>query len=647
MKKFTSTLTMAILCLYVNAQVGSLDQSFNPSGTPKGFITADLLPADDDYGTAISSHKDGRVVVGAFTSDAFLGKLFTLFRYTSAGAPDPSFGSGTGKISIQRTFRDDAIVYAVQVLPDNTILAAGTAWNGANGFDFVVAKFNEDGSLFTTFGTGGWATVSIGPLSAKDEAHALAVQPDGKIVVAGFSNNGSDDDYAVIRLNANGSLDATGPGFGTGGKVTTNISNNDEATSVAIQSDGKIVVGGTSNGDPDDGDITVVRYNTDGSLDDPGFGTNGIATVDGRFNNVAGTNDLGNALAIQADGKIVMTGQSSPAAGGNGDLITIRLTTAGILDPAFNPGGLLGTIATPGIIGYNHGPTNSDEGARAVAITANGKILVGGDTDGQGVNDFAMLLLRYNDDGSLDNTFNGTGKSTIDPTVNGDFVYGMSLVGYRIYLTGTANVTDNSTPPANKDFFVAAVENNAYALPLVLSSFYAQKQTSKVVLQWQTTSEEGVKQFVIERSTDGKTFKTIGTVAATGNSSLTQKYSFADQSPFMSAGNYYRLLMQDMDGNYTYSKILIIKFDGQLTTSLSVFPNPTKDLLHVQLPDGMNGTVRLQVIDLNGRIVRSGNLASDGHALNTTVDISTLVNGVYVLKAQAGDVTVTSRFIKK
>jgi uncharacterized delta-60 repeat protein len=643
MKKFTSTLTMALLCLYTSAQVGALEGSFNTTGTPPGFVTSDLVPNDDDYGTAVSSHKDGRVVVAAFNADASLGKVFTLFRYTTTGVLDPSFGLGTGKIAIQKTSQDDAIAYAVKVLSDNTILAAGTSWNASGGgFDFVVAKFNEDGSLFTSFGTGGWAIVTVGAGNARDEAHTIAVQPDGKIVLAGTTNNGTDDDYAVVRLNANGTLDATGPGFGTGGKVITPINGDDEPSAVAIQSDGKIVVGGTSNVGA--GDITVVRYNADGSLDatGPGFGTGGIATIDGRFNNTAGSNDLGNALAIQADGKIVITGQSSPAGGGNGDLITIRLTTAGVLDPAFNPTGAFGSIATPGIIGYNHGPTNSDEGARAVTIQSNGKILIGGDTDGQGAQSFALLLLRYNDDGSLDNSFNTDGIATIDATANGDFVYGMSLVGTRIYLTGPANVT-----VGNKDFFVAAVQNDAVALPLVLSSFYAQKQTSKVVLQWQTSSEEGVKQFVIERSNDGKTYKTIGTVAATGSSSLTKNYSFPDLSPYMSASNYYRLLMQDQDGNYKYSKILIIKFDGQLTTSLSVFPNPTKDLLQVQLPDGMTGTVGLQVIDLNGRVVRLANLASDGNALNTTIDVSTLVKGVYVLKAQAGNVTVSRRFIKK
>jgi hypothetical protein len=166
-------------------------------------------------------------------------------------------------------------------------------------------------------------------------------------------------------------------------------------------------------------------------------------------------------------------------------------------------------------------------------------------------------------------------------------------------------------------------------------------------LQWQTSSEEGVKQFVIERSTDGKTYKAIGQVAASGNSSLTKHYSFADQSPYMSTSNYYRLNMQDIDGAIKYSKTLIIKFDGQLTTSMAVFPNPTSNLLQVQLPDGMNGTVGLQVFDLNGRLVKFTNLASDGSALNTTVDVSTLVSGIYILKAQAGNVTLTSRFVKK
>ena len=168
-----------------------------------------------------------------------------------------------------------------------------------------------------------------------------------------------------------------------------------------------------------------------------------------------------------------------------------------------------------------------------------------------------------------------------------------------------------------------------------------------MILQWQTTSEEDVKHFVIERSNDGKTYKAIGTVAANGNSTTTKNYMFADASPFAPANNYYRLLMVDADGNYKYSKMLIVKFDGQLTTSMTVFPSNVRDVLQVQLPNGLTGNVNLSVIDMNGRVIKRSNLASDGTALSTTIDVSSLIKGVYILKAQAGNTSVISRFTKQ
>jgi hypothetical protein len=104
--------------------------------------------------------------------------------------------------------------------------------------------------------------------------------------------------------------------------------------------------------------------------------------------------------------------------------------------------------------------------------------------------------------------------------------------------------------------------------------------------------------------------------------------------------------MQDIDGNYKYSKVLIVKFTGELSTNVQVFPSPVKDLLQIQLPGGLNGNIGLSIIDINGHIVKRNNIASDGNGLNTSFDVSNLPNGIYVLKAQAGNTTVTTRFSK-
>jgi uncharacterized delta-60 repeat protein len=640
MKKVTSTLSTLFLCLYVSAQVGVLDGGFNTNGT-----IINPLDAADDYGQATATYTDGRVVVAAFSTD----KWFTLLRYMPDGTLDASFGTN-GLVKV-RNSNDDAIAYAIKVLSDNSILAAGYAWNPANStFDMALVKLDEDGDPITTFGGqgNGWILTPVG--TARDEARSIAVQNDGKIVLAGFINNGTNTDYAVVRYSSNGILE-TGPGaFGGGtGKVTTHINGDDEAYSVAIQADQKIVVGGISNASVTNSNIGVVRYNTDGSLDAaPGnFGTGGIVDLD-LGNNGAGSTDEVYDIVLQPDGKIVMAGMSKGVSFSNYDFATIRLTTTGALDPAFNATGAIvnraGSFTAAGIAIFNYGPSNTDEGSRTIALQNNGDILVGGDSQG-GSATFAFMLLRYKSDGTLDNTFdgssNGNGVIIYDISANRDYGYDISLYSNRIYFTGSTG--ENGT----KDVALIAIENDGTPLPLVLSQFYAQKQTSKVVLQWQTASEEGVKQFVIERSNDGKSFKAIGTVAATGNSSITQKYSFADQSPFTSTSNYYRLLMQDANGNFKYSKTLIIKFDGQLSTEMKVYPSIVKDILQVQLPDGLKGNIGIQIIDMNGRVIRRNNIAGDGNALNTTMDVSTLVKGVYIIKATAGNVSATSRFTKQ
>jgi uncharacterized delta-60 repeat protein len=617
MKKVTSMFTTLLLCLYVSAQVGALDPAFNSGG----YATINTNAGKDDYAQAIGTYSDGRVVMAGYMED----KFFSLVRYTALGVLDNTFGTG-GIVKLRQATNADAIPYAITVLSDNKVLVAGSSWVSSK--DFAVLKLKENGTPDSTFGVNGWAATPV--LGFEDEARAIVVQPDGKILVAGTAEvalNSKKYDYAVARFNANGTIDG---GFGSGGVVTLDINDNDIADGIALQKDGKIVVGGTSDEDGD-ANYTVVRY-TSGGLLDGGYGVGGIATYDMATFGTAGSKDHGYGMAIQSDDKVLVTGFSAPAAGGNGNVVTMRLTTSGQLDVTFSG---------DGIANFNYGVSNTDEGSRAVAVQSDGKILVGGDTSGEHAW-FEMLLLRYKSDGTLDSTFSSDGVAISSLSTENEFGYAVHLHSNRIYIGGSVGAN------FAKDFVVAAFQNDGSPLPLVLGQFYAQKQTNKVVLQWSTSSEEGVKQFVVERSSDGKTYKAIGTVTAVGNSTLTQKYSFADAAPLMGLNNYYRLLMQDANGNSKYSKFLIVKFDGLLTTELKVNPSLVRDILQVQIPDGMQGNIGLQIIDMNGRIIKRSNIASDGNALNTTLDVSNLIKGVYILKATGNNNnTAVSRFTKQ
>jgi uncharacterized delta-60 repeat protein len=621
MKKVTSTFITLLLCLYVTAQVGALDPGFNSSGTP-GYVTINTNPGKDDNVQAIGTYSDGRVVIaGNMTDNAYFG----LVRYTSLGQLDATFGTG-GVVTLRQATNAEGVPFAITVLSDNKILVAGSSWMASK--DFAILKLKENGTPDSTFGVNGWASTPV--LAFEDEARAMVVQTDGKILIAGTAEVAGNDvyDFGIARFNSNGTIDGS---FGTGGVVSTNINANDIPEGIALQKDGKILVGGTSDKDGD-ANYTVVRYTSGGVLDGT-YGVGGIATYDMATFGTAGSYDLGHGMAIQSDDKVLLTGFSAPGGGGNGNVVTMRLTTTGELDITFDG---------DGIANFNYGVSNTDEGSRAVAIQSDGKIVVGGDTSGEHAW-FDMLLLRYKTDGTLDSTFSADGVAISNLASEDEFGYAVKLFGNRIYMAGSTGAHGGA-----KDFVLAVYQNDGTPLPLVLSQFYAQKQTNKVVLQWSTASEEGVKQFIVERSSDGKTYKAIGTVAAVGNSTLSQKYFFADGSPFMGANNYYRLLMQDADGNSKYSKFLIIKFDGLLTTELKVNPSLVRDILQVQLPDGMKGNIGLHIIDMNGRVIRKSNIASDGNALNTTIDVSSLIKGVYILKAtSANNTTAISRFTKQ
>src|SRR5439155_1000972 len=210
---------------------------------------------------ALVLQPDGKLVAaGSDVSQS----AFALVRYNANGSLDPTFGmSGTASTPVGI---DTSGASALVLQSDGKLVAAGNAWKDSVDADFAVLRYNANGSLDATFGAGGKVTTSIG--SNEDDAYALVVQPDGKLVAASSTFIGVTSDFTLLRYNANGSLDAT---FGTGGKVTTPVgSAGDYADALVFQPDGKLVAAGSVEGS--DRDFAVVRYNADGSLDGS-FGT--------------------------------------------------------------------------------------------------------------------------------------------------------------------------------------------------------------------------------------------------------------------------------------------------------------------------------------------------------------------------------------
>jgi uncharacterized delta-60 repeat protein len=278
---------------------------------------------------------------------------------------------------------------------DGRIIVAGYSDNGINR-DIVVLRYNTDGSLDTGFGSGGVATYDSGK---SDYGIAVTLQNDGRIIVVGRSNNGTNDDLVVLRYNADGSLDSY---FGTSGVATYDSGNNDFGIAVTLQKDGRIIVGGGSNNGTND-DLVVLRYNADGSLD-TGFGTNGVVIYDN------GNGEYGNAVALQGDGRIIVAGQSNN--GTDNDLVLLRYNTDGSLGTSFGTGG---------VAIYDSG--NSDIG-NAVTLQDDGRIIVAGQSNNGTDND--LVLLCFNADGSLDTGFGTNGVATYD-SGSTDYGYAVAL----------------------------------------------------------------------------------------------------------------------------------------------------------------------------------------------------------------------------
>jgi uncharacterized delta-60 repeat protein len=295
-------------------------------------------------------------------------------------------GFGAGG-KVTSSFTSQVGINAIAIQQDGKIIAVGK-FNQQFQVQFAVARYNSNGGLDAGFGTGGRVVTSIKGLD--DEPFAVAIQSDGKIVVGGSAVFQQQILYALVRYNSNGTLDG---GFGAGGIVVTGFNGQDVVSGLAIQQDGKIIAGGTS-GPPASSVFAVARYNTNGTLD-PGFGTGGKVTT--AFTQPFQGAAFVNGVALQSDGKIV-------AAGGlfsqvKGSIVAVaRYNINGNLDQGFGTGGQI-TTAFPGT-----------SFASAVAIQPDGQILTAGNSSIANAQPPEFALVRYNPNGTLDGGFGSGGQ---------------------------------------------------------------------------------------------------------------------------------------------------------------------------------------------------------------------------------------------
>jgi uncharacterized delta-60 repeat protein len=405
-----------------------------------GIVRTDLS-GDRDTLYDLALQSDGKIIA-AGTANNF--DEFGLARYNSNGTLDSSFGSG-GVVRTAFPMAGATAAKAAVVQPDGKIVAAGYTGTGATFNDYALVRYNSNGSLDSAFGTGGLVTLNY-EFNTNDYAEDVLIQPDGKIIAVGGSygiNNQAYTDFTLARFNSNGTLDT---GFGTGGWARADFGYGDYGYSALLLSNGKILVGGLSRNAGTLDDLTVVRFNADGNLDTT-FGTGGraVAHIHGH--------DVIYDIALQADGKIVAAGSCNESLS-TPDFAVVRFNADGSLDTGFGVNGKQTTSFTPG----------SEDKAYAVAIQPDGKIVVAGYTLILGIGiDFAVT--RYNADGSLDFSFDGDGRAIVtSPAGSANTTYAYALLlqpDGKIILGGDGSGT--SVPAMQEDFILARLQTTARA----------------------------------------------------------------------------------------------------------------------------------------------------------------------------------------
>jgi uncharacterized delta-60 repeat protein len=408
------------VCRTAQAADGDLDPTFGG-----GKININTSNLNDDYGISVAIQPDGKIIA-AGRSGVYPLFNSALMRYNADGSLDTTFGNG-GIVVVPLDSGGDGLSDIV-LQPDGKIVAAGTLIHDNFTVGSLVARFNADGSLDSSFGNGGKSLFNFGDNAS--EGNAVVLQADGKIIVAGWSGAGSYselNDFALARFNPDGSFDQS---YG-GGKFKTHFegqfNTGSRATSAVLQPDGKLLVAGAYKNEGGARQFALARYNTDGSLDQS-FGSGGKTTT-----SLGSADAFGTAVALQSDGKIVLGGYFDSGRR-NHDFALARYNSDGTLDTTFGSGGrvisdLFGT---------------SDDIIYSLTIQPDGKLIASGRT-GQYPN-FRFGLARYNIYGAFDQSFGSNGRVVTDFGTSSSQSYSAALqTDGKIVLAGYAIVGSSGT----------------------------------------------------------------------------------------------------------------------------------------------------------------------------------------------------------
>lgn len=427
-------------------QRGGLDVAFN---SPNGFLVQNNAAGGngDDLGNAVAVDSLGRILVTG--SSATMGGTtdMVVWRFNADGTLDTTF-NGAGIVVYDNTAggSGDDSGKAVTVDSLDRILVTGSTTSAGNR-DMVAWRFNDDGTLDTTFNSAGFVMYdNTAGGSGADSGNAIAIDSQARILVTGSTTSAGNRDMAVWRFNADGTVDY---GFNKGSGIFVHSgaaggTGDDAGNAIAIDSSRRIVVVGSSTNSTGNTDMVVWRLKDDGSLDTT-FSSDGTVVLSGAAWWSTDGSDSGYAVAIDSQGRILVAGTSTNSVAGNNDMVLSRLTATGALDTTFNGSGI---VTKNGAAGFN-----GDDSGNAIAVDSQGILVTGSSTNSSGNKD--MVLWRFKTDGSLDTAYgssssgiiieNGSAGGTGDDTGNAVAVDSQG----RILVTGSSTNSDD-----NKDMVI-------------------------------------------------------------------------------------------------------------------------------------------------------------------------------------------------
>jgi uncharacterized delta-60 repeat protein len=475
--------------------------------------------------------------------------------------------------------KDDEMMGMV-LQQDEKILSVGRTFNGTDQ-DFAIARHSKDGVLDNTFGNGGKVTTD---LSIDDEFNDVAIQADGKILAAGFSmNNLSNKQFTVVRYKVNGAIDSS---FAQNGIFKFNVSNFDNfLNTVAIQADGKILLGGVSYA-TNDGQMIVLRLNQNGTLDNS-FHTTGYHVL-----NVSGaTEDIVSKLLIRSDGKIIVAGSSTFLT--SGKFILFRLLTNGDTDPTFGNSGIVSS-----------GIPNFTLNCLDAQLTTNEDIILAGEASDASSQKQNACLAKYSANGTLDNSFgNGTPGFTV-----------FNISGFDMAIGGIALQPDGKIISVG---FIALPNND---IDMIMSRININGSLDN------TFGSGGIIQF--NNISTGYDLAMCVALTNNGKIIIGGLSDYTGTQPNTNHTEEFCLIRYNTNG--------ALRINAPINIKTQIYPNPARDYISINCDEIVRSVA---FYSLQGQEVLS--------IFNSRkIDISTLKAGVYSLKIQLENGVSISKITK-